>query len=221
MSRGSEDDVTPELPSRVDDAASTPEPAPPLEAAIDAALASEEEEYQSPPLGPIASWVRHVAIIGVFPGFALFYLWQSLTITLPKRVLLVSPRGFPTTVAIAMVAVTVALAALEVIGLVRQRRAARTGETFTQAEDDDRERISSWRDAWVTLGALVVYIAVFAFLGFAIATFVFLAGVSTYLSPRQWIRNVVVSALFSVAVYILFSHLLGVQLPGGLIAGIF
>lgn len=185
-------------------------------------LTSEDEGYEpAPPLGPIAKWIRHISIIVVFPGFALFYLSQAMTLPLPNRVLLVSPRGFPTTVAVAMVVVSVLLAVLEVIRLIRHRHAARAGTTLVEAEDDDRERITSWRDAWVTLAALVVYVAVFSALGFAIATFVFLAGLSTYLSPRHWIRNVIVAAMFSVAVYFLFSHLLGVQLPAGLLSGIF
>ena len=185
-------------------------------------LASEDEGYEAPPpLGPVAKWIRHISIILVFPGFALFYLWQAMTLPLPNRVLLVSPRGFPTVVGVAMLAVTVLLAVLEVIRLVRHWQAARTNTTITEAEDDDRERITSWRDAWVALVALIVYVAVFRELGFAIATFVFLAGLSTYLSPRKWIRNLIVAALFSVAVYFLFSHLLGVQLPAGLLDGIF
>lgn len=209
-------------PGHSGNAAPLPEPAPPLETtSLDAALASEEEEYEAPPLGPIASWVRHIAIIVVFPGFALFYLQQALTIQLPKRELLVSPRGFPTTIAVAMVAVTVTLAVLEVVRLVRLRQAARRGTPVNEAEDDDRERITTWRDAWVTLGALIVYIAVFTFLGFAIATFLFLVALSTYLGPRHWVRNVIASAVFSVAVYFLFAHLLGVQLPAGLLAGVF
>lgn len=178
------------------------------------------ESYQPQPLGRIAGVIRSTAIIAVFPAFALFYLTQALTITLPNRVLLVSPRGFPTVVAVAMVVVTILLAVLEIIRLLRRREATRTGLAFTEAEDDDRERISSWREVWVTLAALVAYILLFDTLGFAISTFLFLAGVSTFLNHQHWLRNVIVSALFSGAVFYLFSVLLGVQLPLGLLSGI-
>ena len=187
----------------------------------DIALPQEEPDYELPPLGRMAYWVRNVTMIIVFPAFSLFYLRQATTVPLPKRELLVSPRGFPTTIAVAMVIVSVLLAVLQVLKLVRKQRATRAGTAFDEPEDDDRERITCWRDAWVTFGALIAYIAVFTVLGFALSTPLFLAGLSTYLSPRHWIRNVIVSVVFSAAVYYLFAYLLGVQLPGGLLSGIF
>jgi putative tricarboxylic transport membrane protein len=188
--------------------------------AIDAAVAEEEEEHVVVPWGPLATWVRRFALIVLFPAFSIFYLSQALTIELPNRELLVSPRGFPTTVAIVMIAVSVALAVLELVRLVRGRRAESEGRILVDQEDDDTERISSWRDVWVTLGALAIYIALFTVLGFAIATFLFLMGVSTYFQPAKWLRNLISCAVFSVAVYLLFAHVLGVQLPGGLLAGV-
>ncbi|KWX68979.1 hypothetical protein ASJ79_02545 [Mycobacterium sp. NAZ190054] len=180
----------------------------------------QEPDYELPPLGHVATWIRHVSIIVVFPAFALFYLWQARTVELPNRELLVSPRGFPTAIAVAMVVVSVLLAALQVLKLVRQRLARRNGTTVAEDKDDDRERITCWRDAWVTLGALVVYIAVFPHLGFALSTLLFLAGLSTYLAPRHLVRNVIVSAIFAGVVYYLFTYLLGVQLPAGLLSGV-
>jgi putative tricarboxylic transport membrane protein len=180
----------------------------------------QEPDYELPPLGRVAIWVRHLSIIVVFPAFSLFYLWEATTVALPKRELLVSPRGFPTAIAIAMVVVSVLLAALQVFQLVKRRLAERNGSTTNEPEDDDRERITCWRDAWVTFGALIAYVAVFSYLGFAVSTLIFLAGLSSYLDPRHWIRNVIVSAIFAGAVYYLFTYLLGVQLPGGLLAGV-
>jgi hypothetical protein len=193
------------------------------EPAVDAeaALAHEEPDYELPPLGRLAIWVRHVSIIVVFPAFSLFYLWQAMSVPLPKRVLLVSPRGFPTAIAVAMVIVSILLAAMQVLHLVRKHLAARNGTAVPEPEDDDRERITCWRDAWVTFGVLIAYIAVFTVVGFALSTLLFLAGLSTYLSPQHWIRNVIVSAVFSAAVFYLFSYVLGVQLPGGLLSGVF
>lgn len=188
---------------------------------VETALPQEEPDYELPPLGRLASWVRHVSIIVVFPGFSVFYLWQAMTVPLPKRELLVSPRGFPTAIAVAMVAVSVLLAAAQVLALVRKHLAARRGDAVTEAEDDDRERITCWRDAWITFIALIAYIALFTLLGFTVSTLLFLAGLSTYLSPRRWIRNVIVSAIFSGAVFYLFAYVLGVQLPGGLLSGVF
>jgi len=169
------------------------------------------------PLGRWALLSRRIILIGAIPAFAGFYLWQALTIALPNRPLLVSPRGFPTLVAVLMAIVAIAIAIIEIRKILRERRGAELREG---ADDDDTERITSWRDAWVALGALVVYIAVFSFLGFFLATTLFLVGTSTYFAPRKWLRNVIASVLFSIAVYLLFTQLLQVRLPAGLLAGV-
>lgn len=190
-------------------------------ASIETAIQREhDEEPPARPLGPIAMWVRRVSLIGVFPAFAVFYLTQALTLELPNRELPVSPRSFPTTIAVVMVLVTTAIAAMEIVRIVRKRQAESDGLNFGEPEDDDRERITHWPDAWIALGALVVYILVFAFLGFEISTFAFLFGLSTYYQPRKWLRNLIASVVFAVLVYVLFAHLLGVQLPSGLLKGI-
>lgn len=174
-----------------------------------------------PPLGPLAVLSRKVILIGVLPAFSIFYLWQALTIPLPTRTLLVSPRGFPTFIGIIMTLVAITLAILEVRKILQARRAVEGAPVLEGVDDDDPERITSWRDAWITVGALAVYIATFSFLGFFIATTLFLIGLSTYFARKNWLRNIIVSVLFSLAVFLLFSNVLAVRLPAGLLGGIF
>jgi putative tricarboxylic transport membrane protein len=174
----------------------------------------------TPPLGPIAVLVRRIVLIGVLPLFAAFYLEQALTIPLPNRELIVSPRGFPTFVGVLMVVVTIILSITEIRKVLKARKADRA-TVVEGTDDDDTERITSWKDAWVTLLSLCVYVAVFSFLGFFISTTVFLIGLSTYFSRDKWLRNIIVSVLFSLAVFLLFSNLLQVRLPAGLLSGLF
>lgn len=180
-----------------------------------------EPEEALPPIGPVALFIRRMCLIAVLPAFSAFYLWQALTIELPNRTLLVSPRGFPTLVGVLMVVVTVAIAAIEIHKIRRAAKARDEREEASAETDDDQERITSWRDAWVTFGALVAYVLLFGELGFLATTIVFLAALSTYLTPRSWLRNVIVSVVFTVAVDFVFTELLHVQLPNGVFLGIF
>ena len=177
-------------------------------------------EGQVPPLGPITILTRRLCLIVVLPAFAVFYLWQALTIPLPARTLVVSPRGFPTLIGTLMVLVTVAIAVLEIRKLRRAARAQQAWWKVPDEADEDTDRITSWRDAWVSLGALVVYVVVMPEAGFLVSTPLFLGGLATYFAPRSWLRNVIVAVLFSVMVHLVFNELLGVRLPTGLLTGL-
>jgi hypothetical protein len=172
-----------------------------------------------PPLGKWALLTRRIFIIGVLPAFSLGYLYEAMTIELPQRFLLISPRDFPTAVGTALVVATFLVAFLEVRKILFERRLAEGSSEGIH--DDDRERITNWKDVFVTLGLLALYVASFSFLGFIISTFVFLVSVSTYLAPGRWVRNIVVSVFFVVCVYLLFDTLLSVRLPEWPLEGMF
>jgi len=215
--------TSPEKRAQLDDAGSTAliDDAP-LVAELRHAAADAEDEVTGdapPPLGRWALLIRRAVLIGVLPLFSAWYLIQAITIQLPDRDLLISPRAYPTAIAIAMLAVSLLVSGLELRKVLLGRRgaAAGAGAPTEGTDDDDRERITNWRDAWITLGALVVYVAVFSFLGFFLATTVFLVGVSTFFAPRKWLRNIIVSVVFSILVYLLFTELLAVRLPAGLL----
>ncbi len=181
--------------------------------------AAEAEEDATgdaiPPLGRWALLSRRIILIGVLPVFSIWYLAQAVTIPLPQRELLISPRDYPTVIGIAMLAVSLLVSGLEIRKAILRRRAAADTRTLSieGTDDDDRERITNWKDAWITLGALVLYVATFSFLGFFLSTAGFLIGVSCYFAPKKWLRNIIVSVIFSVIVYLVFTQLLAVRLP--------
>jgi putative tricarboxylic transport membrane protein len=185
------------------------------------------------------SWallIRRVCMVGVLPGFAALYLWQATQIHLPRRTLVVSPRAFPIFVGVLMLLVAVVLAVKELRTPAPAPAPARpadpapepagtdeesapvtvTLEDMPDDEDED-DRMSSWRDAWIVLGSLLVYVIFFRGSGFVISTTIFLFGLSTYFAPKSWLRNAIVSIAFSVLAYYLFRSVLGVQLPGGIL----
>ncbi|MFV2023460.1 tripartite tricarboxylate transporter TctB family protein [Micromonospora sp. LOL_028] len=200
------------------------DPAPADPAPADPAPADQLKDTSSgeklPPLGPVAAIIRRACLIGVLPAFSVIYLWQAMTITLPARTLIVSPRGFPTLLGVLMVIVTVAIAGTELLKIHRDRRARAAGTEVADDVDDETDRITSWRDAWATVAALVAYIMLFSTLGFLVSTALFLAGLSTYLTPKKWPRNVIVAVFFAGAVHLIFTELLGVQLPAGILTGL-
>lgn len=186
----------------------------PSTASVNAEVEAELAEDQPTPIGPIALLTRRIVLIVVLPVFSSAYLWQALSIPMPARQLVVSPRAFPTVVACLMLVVAIAIAVTEVIKIARAKGA-------TEGTDDfDIERISSWRDAWVALGAYLVYVLVFPHLGFLVATVLFIIALSTYLAPKKWLRNTIVAVVFTAAIYALFTTLLSVRLPAGILSGL-
>lgn len=73
------------------------------------------------------------------------------------------------------------------------------------------------RGLLVVLALLVVYAVAFIPLGFVLSTTLFLGTVTTFVDPRRWIRNWVFAAALSGAVYLLFTEVLAVVLPAGLL----
>jgi putative tricarboxylic transport membrane protein len=69
----------------------------------------------------------------------------------------------------------------------------------------------------VVLG-LVVYAVILTPAGFIISTTLLIAWQTQLFEKGKWVRNLVVSVLFSVGVYYLFVHVLKVMLPAGILA---
>jgi putative tricarboxylic transport membrane protein len=69
----------------------------------------------------------------------------------------------------------------------------------------------------LTFGLFTAYILVFVPLGYLLSTFAFLIALTTVVEPRRWLRNLLYSAGFALAVYFLFTRALQVDLPPGLL----
>lgn len=74
---------------------------------------------------------------------------------------------------------------------------------------------------WLNLGAVVAMLVVYAFLyiplGFILATTLFLFGLTTWVHPAKWVRNLVFAVLVPAGVYLLFTEVLSVRLPSGIL----
>ncbi len=69
----------------------------------------------------------------------------------------------------------------------------------------------------VVVALLVVYAVLFIPLGFVLSTTLFLGAVTTYVDPRRWLRNWIFAAVLAGSVYVLFTRLLAVVLPPGVL----
>jgi len=69
----------------------------------------------------------------------------------------------------------------------------------------------------VGVASLIVFAMVFEVLGFIVAMSLLMVILTTLLDRRRWRLNIVTSLGFSSGVYLLFSKVLGVTLPGGIL----
>jgi putative tricarboxylic transport membrane protein len=71
------------------------------------------------------------------------------------------------------------------------------------------------------LGGVVVwtalYFSVFELLGFVIATSIYLLVLMAYFHPGRWMTNILTSVLFCIGTYVMFNHVLGVNLTKGIL----
>jgi putative tricarboxylic transport membrane protein len=85
----------------------------------------------------------------------------------------------------------------------------------------DRDAVQDWPATLVVVVTILAFIAAFEPLGFVIAIALFLFGLSTFFSPRQWLSNLIVAVSFAVGAYVLFTQALGIQLPNGSLEAFF
>ena len=62
-----------------------------------------------------------------------------------------------------------------------------------------------------------MYFAVFEWLGYIFSTAVYLLVLTAYFNRGSWTVNVLTSVLFGIGSYLMFTKLLGVNLPPGIL----
>lgn len=81
----------------------------------------------------------------------------------------------------------------------------------------EEHRAIHWVTLWLSIAGVVAYAFLIAPLGYILATALFIIALTWVAGSRRWILNVAVAILFPIAVYFLFTELLGVRLPAGLL----
>ena len=90
-----------------------------------------------------------------------------------------------------------------------------------QQDPDGGSEETQNRGDLLVVGAVVlwtvIYFGVFEMLGYMIATAIYLFILMVFFNRSKWLANALTAVLFSLGSYLLFSHLLGVSLPPGLL----
>jgi putative tricarboxylic transport membrane protein len=120
------------------------------------------------------------------------------------------PKAFPRLLGIGMLIA----AGMLLLEMLRDARAkAKSAEPERAAPSDTRHVfVIAAVVAWTA-----VYFAFFEFLGYVIATSIYLLALMAYFHPGKWLSNVLTSVLFCAGSYYMFNHLLGVTLARGLL----
>ena len=134
------------------------------------------------------------ALIGLFGAW---FLWQALQFREGPGFAAVGPRLFPVLVGIGLIASGLAVAIF-----------ARSSEPNAEAEAD-------WRTLLLIAAVLAVYLALYMPLGFPLASIAFFVAAAWALGSRAPLRDVLSGVVLVVVVYLLFTRLLGIDLPAG------
>lgn len=164
--------------------------------------------------GRLPALLRGKAEVAVAAGVAalgVFVLVEASAIHAPATSNALGPRFFPTCVG----------ALLVVCGVWLSVDVLRGGHGDPEeGEDVDLSRRSDWRSVGLVSAAFLLHAVLLGPLGWPVAGALLFWGVAVALGSRRWVRDGAVSVLLAVTVYAVFTHALGVYLPGGPLAGV-
>lgn len=128
------------------------------------------------------------------------------------------PDFFPTLISVAVVAICLVLLAFDLSEAFASRK---SGAANSSADRPAGEKTRA-RPVLATFALIVVYIGLLELVGFPLMTFLYLVLQIIVLSPGKPTRRSVaiygcISAVFSVAVYLIFTELFRLMLPAGIL----
>jgi len=166
---------------------------------------------------PSAAWLQ-TGFLLLLVALSVFYLWQTQYVRDPPRNILVGPRTFPLLVGGLMLVVSILLVWRD----VRPTKGSDAASVVvSDAEGEGDVTISDWPAVWAVLASLMMLAFLLVPLGFVATIALSLFGLSTFFAPTHWLRNLIVAVTFSVVVYALFTQVLGIPLPNGVLASFF
>ncbi len=149
------------------------------------------------------TWNMITGLIATLIGIA--YGWSAWTL---PRATFGDPTGhlvYPVILGVLMTVLGLALVIKE--QLAKGPKDPKDSPTFGKLTRHGKE-------IGMAIGASVIYALLFEPLGYVISTIIYLGAVLFLVNGRvKVVRTVLVAVLFSIGVYILFSILLGIQLP--------
>ena len=174
------------------------------------------------PRAPIGSLVAGGVLILV----ATFLFWEALSAVDEDGISIEGPRLAPIVVSGGLLVLAVAYLIVEALARGRIGRGpaeepspidAIDAIDATGPTDGDESRWPAWTTPVVLVVTLVAYALVLDPLGFVLATFAFFVAAARILGSHRLVRDVAVAAGLALSVYLAFTRLLEIQLPGGVL----
>ena len=160
----------------------------------------------------------NISIISSILSLFIGIIYTVLALALPKASIGSphEPKIFPMGLGIILIIISFILLIQE---LFKQNKQKREIEQDKQENSKDRKKFKLDNDVIkILLTSLfaLIYALLFNRLGYVISTVIFLQSVLWLFNgfkDKKWILNTIISVVFGVSVYILFSVILGVYLP--------
>jgi putative tricarboxylic transport membrane protein len=124
--------------------------------------------------------------------------------------IVVGPRIFPTVVGVGFL----------VLGLLFLLRTTVLLDRDLMAEVMTEEATTDWATTILALLSLVAYAALLHPLGYTLATALFFPVAGRILGSSRLRRDIIIGLALGLAIYLIFTRVLGVRLPAGLLTGI-
>jgi putative tricarboxylic transport membrane protein len=165
--------------------------------------------------------IAELAFALVLPVFSLLYIWQATKLPDPPGSnILIGPRTFPLLIGELMLVASLFL-------LWQQLRPGRSGPpqevdiiAAAAAEEEEEMAIRDWPGVFVVLGAMLFLCLTLEPLGFVATMTLAIFVLATFFAPRSWLLNLVVAVCFGVGSYLLFTEILQIPLPNGVLSSV-
>jgi len=138
-----------------------------------------------------------------------WFLWQAVSLREGPGYAAVGPRVFPIIVGLGFL-----VSGLPLL-LSRRSRVLRAAAPADESANSDLAPPADWPTLASMAVLLAIYITVFLHLGFIISSAAFLVAGAWVLGSRSWPRDVAAGLLLSLVTYVVFTRLLGLDLPSG------
>lgn len=140
------------------------------------------------------------------------YFWATAQIPSLELGDPLGPKAFPRMLGVGLL-LGAAMLLVEIIrNTAKAKLSAGQGGASTEPKWD--------RHHWLVVAITVwtaIYIVTFEPLGFVLSTAIYLLVLTAYFNRNRWLMNVLTSVLFAVISYFMFTKLLGVNLPLGIL----
>ena len=146
----------------------------------------------------------------VVAGWGAFALWKAFEIEQPTAYRPMGPRVFPVIISNGLI----------VCGLALVVQVLRGADRYLTNHVEEELRSSDPALVALVIGLLIAYAAAFERVGYVVSTSLFLPAVSRVLGSRKLLRDVVVAVLLAVVAFTVFTRLLNIDLPAGVMGDV-